>query len=168
MMTLTSWQNKYSSSVVNMNGILRYFTNNRPTNPNSSDLSVSLFACLSACRGVGCIFYEMVTGRPLFPGSTVEEELHFIFKLLGENQSVNRYLMCLMCFARVWCVFCVQVHPQSTAGQGSLQMTSLWRTTILSTEQRDWVTTLPGTRLCYTLVQSQLKTTETNRQTNTV
>lgn len=35
------------------------------------------------CRGVGCIFYEMATGRPLFPGSTVEEELHFIFKLLG-------------------------------------------------------------------------------------
>ncbi|XP_077937101.1 cyclin-dependent kinase 16 isoform X3 [Gasterosteus aculeatus] len=34
-------------------------------------------------RGVGCIFYEMTTGRPLFPGSTVEEELHFIFKLLG-------------------------------------------------------------------------------------
>uniref|UniRef100_A0A8C2ZFD5 cyclin-dependent kinase n=1 Tax=Cyclopterus lumpus TaxID=8103 RepID=A0A8C2ZFD5_CYCLU len=33
--------------------------------------------------GVGCIFYEMTTGRPLFPGSTVEEELHFIFKLLG-------------------------------------------------------------------------------------
>lgn len=27
----------------------------------------------------------MVTGRPLFPGSTVEEELHFIFKLLGET-----------------------------------------------------------------------------------
>uniref|UniRef100_A0A4W5K9Z4 Cyclin dependent kinase 16 n=1 Tax=Hucho hucho TaxID=62062 RepID=A0A4W5K9Z4_9TELE len=35
--------------------------------------------------GVGCIFYEMSTGRPLFPGSTVEEELHFIFKLLGET-----------------------------------------------------------------------------------
>uniref|UniRef100_A0A8C1Q355 Cyclin-dependent kinase 16 n=1 Tax=Cyprinus carpio TaxID=7962 RepID=A0A8C1Q355_CYPCA len=33
--------------------------------------------------GVGCIFYEMSTGRPLFPGSTLEEELHFIFKLLG-------------------------------------------------------------------------------------
>ncbi|XP_049608776.1 cyclin-dependent kinase 16 isoform X1 [Syngnathus scovelli] len=33
--------------------------------------------------GVGCILYEMTTGRPLFPGSTVEEELHFIFKLLG-------------------------------------------------------------------------------------
>ncbi|XP_053562314.1 LOW QUALITY PROTEIN: cyclin-dependent kinase 16-like [Bombina bombina] len=33
--------------------------------------------------GVGCIFYEMVTGRPLFPGSTVEEQLHFIFRILG-------------------------------------------------------------------------------------
>uniref|UniRef100_A0A3P9PC50 Cyclin dependent kinase 16 n=1 Tax=Poecilia reticulata TaxID=8081 RepID=A0A3P9PC50_POERE len=39
--------------------------------------------------GVGCIFYEMVTGRPLFPGSTVEEELHFIFKLLGIDQSAS-------------------------------------------------------------------------------
>ncbi|KAK2502183.1 hypothetical protein MC885_010964 [Smutsia gigantea] len=33
--------------------------------------------------GVGCIHYEMVTGRPLFPGSTVKEELHLIFRLLG-------------------------------------------------------------------------------------
>uniref|UniRef100_A0A4W2DR83 cyclin-dependent kinase n=1 Tax=Bos indicus x Bos taurus TaxID=30522 RepID=A0A4W2DR83_BOBOX len=33
--------------------------------------------------GVGCIFYEMATGRPLFPGSTVEEQLHFIFRILG-------------------------------------------------------------------------------------
>ncbi|XP_074792475.1 cyclin-dependent kinase 18 isoform X2 [Natator depressus] len=33
--------------------------------------------------GVGCIHYEMVTGRPMFPGSTVKEELHLIFKLLG-------------------------------------------------------------------------------------
>uniref|UniRef100_A0A8C3NJY1 Uncharacterized protein n=2 Tax=Geospiza parvula TaxID=87175 RepID=A0A8C3NJY1_GEOPR len=33
--------------------------------------------------GVGCIFSEMVTGRPLFPGATVEEQLHFIFRLLG-------------------------------------------------------------------------------------
>ncbi|XP_030049739.1 cyclin-dependent kinase 16 isoform X1 [Microcaecilia unicolor] len=33
--------------------------------------------------GVGCIFYEMITGRPLFPGSTVEEQLHFIFRTLG-------------------------------------------------------------------------------------
>ena len=33
--------------------------------------------------GVGCIFYEMACGRPLFPGSTVEDELHLIFKTLG-------------------------------------------------------------------------------------
>ncbi|EHH50614.1 hypothetical protein EGM_01473, partial [Macaca fascicularis] len=32
--------------------------------------------------GVGCIHYEMATGRPLFPGSTVKEELHLIFRLL--------------------------------------------------------------------------------------
>uniref|UniRef100_A0A8C7GUG5 Cyclin dependent kinase 17 n=1 Tax=Oncorhynchus kisutch TaxID=8019 RepID=A0A8C7GUG5_ONCKI len=34
--------------------------------------------------GVGCIFYEMAAGRPLFPGSAVEDELHLIFRLLGE------------------------------------------------------------------------------------
>uniref|UniRef100_A0A8D0A050 cyclin-dependent kinase n=1 Tax=Sander lucioperca TaxID=283035 RepID=A0A8D0A050_SANLU len=34
-------------------------------------------------QGVGCIFYEMITGRPLFPGSTVEDELHLIFRILG-------------------------------------------------------------------------------------
>ncbi|XP_048879082.1 cyclin-dependent kinase 16-like isoform X4 [Brienomyrus brachyistius] len=33
--------------------------------------------------GVGCIFYEMMTGRPLFPGSTVKDELHLIFRILG-------------------------------------------------------------------------------------
>nr|CAD7256827.1 unnamed protein product [Timema shepardi] len=33
--------------------------------------------------GVGCIFYEMACGRPLFPGSTVEEELRLIFRTLG-------------------------------------------------------------------------------------
>ncbi|XP_065349240.1 cyclin-dependent kinase 17-like isoform X2 [Cloeon dipterum] len=33
--------------------------------------------------GVGCIFYEMACGRPLFPGATVEEELELIFRCLG-------------------------------------------------------------------------------------
>nr|XP_039263814.1 cyclin-dependent kinase 16-like isoform X3 [Styela clava] len=33
--------------------------------------------------GVGCIFYEMAAGRPLFPGSTVTDQLHLIFKTLG-------------------------------------------------------------------------------------
>lgn len=33
--------------------------------------------------GVGCIFYEMASGRPMFPGQTVEDQLYLIFKLLG-------------------------------------------------------------------------------------
>lgn len=33
--------------------------------------------------GVGCIFYEMVCGKPLFPGSTIDEEINLIFRLLG-------------------------------------------------------------------------------------
>ena len=33
--------------------------------------------------GVGCIFYEMVGGKPLFPGTKVDDELYLIFKLLG-------------------------------------------------------------------------------------
>jgi len=33
--------------------------------------------------GVGCIFFEMASGRPLFPGSTVEEELQLIFRTMG-------------------------------------------------------------------------------------
>lgn len=36
-------------------------------------------------RGVGCILFEMATGRPMFPGATVKEELHLIFRLMGEN-----------------------------------------------------------------------------------
>ncbi len=35
--------------------------------------------------GVGCIFYEMASGRPLFPGSTVEDELHLIFKVTNKD-----------------------------------------------------------------------------------
>ncbi|XP_035488523.1 cyclin-dependent kinase 18 [Scophthalmus maximus] len=33
--------------------------------------------------GVGCILFEMATGRPMFPGATVKEELHLIFRLIG-------------------------------------------------------------------------------------
>jgi len=33
--------------------------------------------------GVGCILHEMCSGKALFPGSTVEEELYFIFKTKG-------------------------------------------------------------------------------------
>uniref|UniRef100_A0A4W5LWX9 cyclin-dependent kinase n=1 Tax=Hucho hucho TaxID=62062 RepID=A0A4W5LWX9_9TELE len=33
--------------------------------------------------GVGCILFEMATGRPMFPGSTVKEELHLVFRIIG-------------------------------------------------------------------------------------
>ena len=38
-------------------------------------------------RGVGCIFFEMASGRPLFPGSPVEEELNLITRILGPLNS---------------------------------------------------------------------------------
>lgn len=33
----------------------------------------------------------MATGRPLFPGSTVKEELHLIFRLLGQSPALPQY-----------------------------------------------------------------------------
>ncbi|CAF0875581.1 unnamed protein product [Brachionus calyciflorus] len=39
--------------------------------------------------GVGCIFYEMVCGKPLFPGTKVEDELFLIFKILGTPNEEN-------------------------------------------------------------------------------
>lgn len=48
-------------------------------------LSVTYISLIVVYRGVGCIFYEMITGRPLFPGSTVEDELHLIFRILGKE-----------------------------------------------------------------------------------
>ena len=33
--------------------------------------------------GVGCIFYEMVCGKALFPGTKVDDELSLIFRTLG-------------------------------------------------------------------------------------
>ena len=35
----------------------------------------------SVYRGVGCILSEMCSGKALFPGSTVDEELYLIFKV---------------------------------------------------------------------------------------
>lgn len=55
-------------------------------------LFCQLIGCLFS-RGVGCIFYEMAAGRPLFPGSTVEDELHLIFRLLGEDPILNAIVM---------------------------------------------------------------------------
>lgn len=43
-----------------------------------------VYKSLSSSRGVGCILFEMATGRPMFPGATVKEELHLIFRLMGK------------------------------------------------------------------------------------
>uniref|UniRef100_A0A8C6TQ02 cyclin-dependent kinase n=1 Tax=Neogobius melanostomus TaxID=47308 RepID=A0A8C6TQ02_9GOBI len=53
------------------------------------ELKLADFGALSCLVGVGCIFYEMITGRPLFPGSTVEDELHLIFRILGTPTEVT-------------------------------------------------------------------------------
>ena len=39
--------------------------------------------------GVGCIFCEMTSGRPLFPGSSVDEELVLIWRVLGTPTDDN-------------------------------------------------------------------------------
>ena len=42
---------------------------------------------------VGCIFAEMTTGKPLFPGKNNDDQLHKIFALLGtpNEQTWPRY-----------------------------------------------------------------------------
>lgn len=39
--------------------------------------------------GVGCIFFEMASGRTFFPGSSVQQQLYLIFSCLG---TPNKYL----------------------------------------------------------------------------
>ena len=46
----------------------------------SCGLAFNSYFCFPL-RGVGCIFFEMATGRPMFPGGTVDEQLHLIFKV---------------------------------------------------------------------------------------
>lgn len=46
------------------------------------------YDCSIDMWGIGCIFYEMVTGRTFFPGSSVRQQLYLIFSNLG---SPNRH-----------------------------------------------------------------------------
>lgn len=39
--------------------------------------------------GVGCIFFEMATGRTFFPGSNVRQQLYLIFSSLGAPNKYN-------------------------------------------------------------------------------
>ncbi len=46
------------------------------------------------CRGVGCILYEMAAGRPFFPGSNTEEQLHLVFRALGTPRPDIHPIIC--------------------------------------------------------------------------
>lgn len=39
--------------------------------------------------GIGCIFYEMASGRTFFPGSSVRQQLYLIFSNLGSPSRYN-------------------------------------------------------------------------------
>ena len=67
----------------------------------------SLFSLLPPrARGVGCIFAEMISGRPMFPGQEDHEQLRFIFELLGTPSEVGA-CACLSVF--VVCGLCLCV-----------------------------------------------------------
>jgi len=46
--------------------------------------------------GVGCILYEMVVGKPAFPGCNIEDQLRLIFKVLGTPSQENMTELAIM------------------------------------------------------------------------
>uniref|UniRef100_A0A914CRS6 cyclin-dependent kinase n=1 Tax=Acrobeloides nanus TaxID=290746 RepID=A0A914CRS6_9BILA len=44
--------------------------------------------------GVGCIFYEMLVHKPMFPGSTTDEQLNLIFQTLGTPTKERHQTLC--------------------------------------------------------------------------
>jgi serine/threonine protein kinase len=44
--------------------------------------------------GVGCILYEMLVHKPMFPGSTTDEQLNLIFQRLGTPNPENYPNLC--------------------------------------------------------------------------
>ena len=61
--------------------------------------------------GVGCIFYEMASGRPLFPGSTVEDELHLIFKVLIIFWFPQNFSILFWIFSVIFLIFFLDFLP---------------------------------------------------------
>ena len=49
----------------------------------------ALFCRLLCAISVGCIFAEMVTGRPLFCGSSDQDQLVKIFKTMGQETATT-------------------------------------------------------------------------------
>ena len=71
----------------------------------------SLFSLLPPrARGVGCIFAEMISGRPMFPGQEDREQLRFIFELLGTPSEVGAcaclsvFVVCGLWFVLLCCL----------------------------------------------------------------
>lgn len=58
---------------------------------------------------VGCIFAEMVTGRPLFPGTSEKDQLIKIFVLLGTPTVEEWPEMGQLPQYKVICLFCIHV-----------------------------------------------------------
>lgn len=108
-----------------------------------------LLVLMRVLRGVGCIFYEMAAGRPLFPGSTVEDELHLIFRLLGERPPATSWRRVRMRRGvDVWLArrsSFLQARPPRRTGRESRPWRSSSPTTSPSTNRSRWSTTLPGT-----------------------
>lgn len=101
-----------------------------------------LLGC-SSSRGVGCILYEMATGRPLFPGATVKEELHLIFRLLGEKDGLIQTSTVKTNRVKTSCrVF--QALQQRKPGLESAVMRSFGPTSFLNTDLRLSSTMYPG------------------------
>lgn len=75
--------------------------------------------------GVGCILFEMAAGRPMFPGSTVDEELQLIFKTLGKTSLEIAYLSTLTGRHKVKASEIVlhRHHRSAVRGYGIFQLT---------------------------------------------
>ena len=67
--------------------------------------------------GVGCIFFEMVAGRPLFPGQEPNDQLERIFRVLGKFPQILRILYIRLPLGTpnntIWPTICDGLTPES-------------------------------------------------------
>lgn len=131
-------------------------------------VSVLLPPCLSSpssYRGMGCILYEMATGRPMFPGATVKEELHLVFRLLGKmaddynnkqaatviyGVSTSGFDVSVLWQCTFEHFFVFQVLQQKIPGQGLVVMRNLGLISFLNTDLKLSSTMCQGnTYMCF-------------------